>query len=207
MALLTLEDISAGYGDEPDILRDVSLVLQPHEKIFIVGSNGEGKSTLLKAAAGLLKLRAGRRIFSGQKAPGFLFQDPSRQLLCSTVREEIEFTLRISGTNADDVAARTDRLLREFVLIEFDTMSPLQLSGGQQQRLALSALMASSPELMLLDEPDAFLDGKSRREFRRFYFDNIPCATIWTVSRLSEIPEGYRAYELSRGELNELAHH
>jgi len=204
MAILVLEDVSAAYPNSPEILSGISLALERGEQIAIVGRNGEGKTTLLKVAAGLLApMRGTVRHFTSSN-PAILFQNPLQQLICSTVREEIEYTLRLNGHDDASLSRVTHDRLQQFDLEHVSEQHPLKLSGGQQQKVALAALLCREPELLLLDEPDAYLDGASRREFRRFFSANVRAATIWIVCRESELPEGMQAFRLADGVLTSL---
>ncbi len=199
MALLVLDDVYAAYPNAPEILRGLSLTLEHGEQIAIVGRNGEGKSTLLKVAAGLLSPTRGKVTYFGSANPALLLQNPRQQLVCATVREEIEYTLRLNGHSDADMSHLANDRMRRFDLMNLTEQHPLRLSGGQQQKVALAALMCREPQLLLLDEPDAFLDGAARREFREFFFTNVRAATIWIVSRESELPSGMRALRLADG--------
>ncbi len=199
MPLLSLDHVSAGYGEAGSVLLDVSLQLERGEQVAVIGGNGEGKTTLLKVAAGLLKPRRGTCVYTGESNPAFIYQVPSQQLICASAREEVEFTLRINGVDESLVESRAEELLSEFQLTAFASRSPRTLSGGQQQRLTLAATLCRSPELLLLDEPDAFLDCASRREFRSFFSQHVRAAVIWVVCRESELPQDMRVYRLKNG--------
>ncbi|MCB9357033.1 MAG: ABC transporter ATP-binding protein [Calditrichaeota bacterium] len=184
------------------MLRDCTLTLKVGERLAIVGDNGSGKSTLLKVAAGLLKPLAGQVRFAYTEAPALLLQNPRQQLITNSVQEEIIFTLRARGLDSGEVGSACDTLLHRFGLEELRIRKPLTLSGGQQQRLALAALLAREPELVLLDEPESFLDGKSRAEFREFFFQHVSSASVlWTCCRDTEVPPGFRALRLENGSL------
>jgi energy-coupling factor transporter ATP-binding protein EcfA2 len=204
VALLALEQVTAGYGQSPDILRGANLTLEPGEQVCVLSSNGAGKSTLLRVAAGLLTPRSGRVSFAGCANPAFIFQVPRQQLICATVREEIEYTLKLNGAQDSGLEQNTSSLLQRFGLTELSDRAPQTLSGGQQQKLVLAASLCREPALLLLDEPDSFLDGAARREFREFFFQNVNSAAIWTVCRKSEIPSDMKAFMLTDGKLEEL---
>ncbi|MBL0060171.1 MAG: ABC transporter ATP-binding protein [bacterium] len=204
MAILVLEDVSAAYSNSPEILKGLSLSLERGEQIAIIGRNGEGKTTLLKVAAGLLAPTRGKVRHFSSSNPAILLQNPRQQLVCSTVREEIEYTLRLNALDDKTVARVAQDRLQQFDLEHASEQHPLKLSGGQQQKVALAALLCREPELLLLDEPDAYLDGASRREFRSFFSGQVRAATIWIVSRVSELPEGMKAMRLANGVLSSL---
>ena len=201
MSLLVLDRIRAGYGAKPDVLRSVSLTVEQGERIAVVSSNGAGKTTLLRVAAGLLKPRSGTVDYTGKSNPAFLFQVPRQQLVCGTVREEVEYTLKLNGTSNVNLNTQASDILARFDLSELADRAPHALSGGQQQKVVLAASLARAPELLLLDEVDSYLDGKSRREFRAFFFGSVKSATIWAVSRPSELPADMKAFVLKDGVL------
>ncbi len=202
MIVLSLQDVSAGYNAGANTLQACSLDVARGQRIAVVGDNGSGKSTLLRVAAGLLKPTTGAATYYGTKNPAFLLQNPRQQLICSTVREEIEFSLRMQGNSSKAVKSTTESLLLSFSLREIAESGPQSLSGGQQQRVALAALLTREPELLLLDEPEAFLDGVSRREFRQFFATHVrSSAVLWTCCRESEVPPGFEVRFLRSGTL------
>lgn len=204
MALLELRGVSASYGGNA-VLRDIDLSLSLGERIAVVGGNGSGKSTLLKVIGGLVKPERGSLNYLGKAQPAFLFQNPRQQLICDSVQQEIRYSLQLQGQPNAELDVRVADLLRDFSLEEIASLPPDALSGGQQQRVALAALLTREPELVLLDEPESFLDGRLRVEFRNFFeraFHN--CGVIWTCCRNSEIPDGFTAFTLFDGKLTRL---
>ena len=150
--LLRLSDVWAGYGGRP-ALRGVSLTLRRGEFTALVGRNGAGKSTLGRVLAGLL--RPTRGVIEGplskrQRGRAMLFQNPVEQLFCATVDEEVALGPRNFGSFT---AAKHQRLLEGAALTALRTRSPQTISHGQQQRVALAAVLALEPELLILDEP------------------------------------------------------
>lgn len=204
MPLLSLKDVYAGYADGPDVLKGVSLSLENGECVAIVGVNGSGKSTLLRVIAGLCKPRKGIVTYTGKSNPAFLLQNPKQQMLCGTVREEIEYSLVMNYPDEPDLDGRVHAQLMRFGLQDRADLPPASLSGGQQQKLALAALLCREPELLLLDEPDSFLDGRSRSEFRSFLFSNFRAGIVWIVSRINELPPNARGLRLQSGTLVEV---
>lgn len=153
--LFSLENISAGYNGKT-VLEDVSLSLYPGDFVALVGANGTGKSTLALVAAGLLKPRKGRVIFTGRKKPrpgldvALLFQNAANQLFTDAVDEEVAFGPR----NYDCLdPAKHWQIMQEADLCDLAARSPFKLSVGQQQRCALAACLALCPQLVILDEP------------------------------------------------------
>ena len=180
--VLELRHITCGYGpEEPPALRDVSLALEPGERLALVGPNGAGKSTLFLAALGLLPLSAGEIWLEGRRVElkkrreldrlrssvGLVFQNPDDQLLAPTVEGEAAFGPRNLGLPPREVSARVDRALAACGLENYRRRSPHQLSGGEKKRTALAGVLAMEPRVLLLDEPAAGLDPEGRRQLEQ----------------------------------------
>ncbi len=155
-------------------LRSVDLAIQPGELVCFLGPSGCGKTTLLRIIAGLERQTSGEVIQNGRdvsNAPpaardyGIVFQ--SYALFPNlTVRDNVAYGLvnRRAGRHA--IAARVKELLALVGLPDAGPKYPSQLSGGQQQRIALARALATSPSLLLLDEPLSALDAKERERLR-----------------------------------------
>lgn len=216
--MLELTGITHHY-DGCVALADISLRVNPGEKVVLLGSNGSGKSTLLKILAGLitptqgqyrykgelinpsrLKDRARNRRFRHEVA--LLFQNPDAMLFNPTVYDEIAFGPRQLGLT--DVDARVRHWAAVMGLADRLQRLPFSLSGGEKQKLALAALLAVEPELLLLDEPAAALDPRSTGWLIDFLAE-LPVTLITTTHNLSLAPElGSRALVL--GEDHRLIH-
>jgi cobalt/nickel transport system ATP-binding protein len=200
-------------------LVDVSFSIQAGEKVVLLGANGTGKSTLLKILAGLIAPAAGSYRYQGEvidprrlKDPSLnrrfraevalLFQNPDAMLFNPTVYDEIAFGPRQLGLA--DVDARVRHWAGVMGLAPQLDRLPFSLSGGEKQRLALAALLAVDPQLLLLDEPAAALDPRSTGWLVDF-LAALPCTVLTTTHNLSLAPElGGRALVL--GEDHRLLH-
>ncbi|MDN5726776.1 MAG: ABC transporter ATP-binding protein [Propionibacteriales bacterium] len=156
-----------------DFLLEVSLRLAEGEVLVLLGPNGAGKSTVLRALAGLVPAAgmielAGRRIDqvrAERRGIGLVFAD---HLLFPhlTVTDNIAFGPRATGQGRRAAAAVARRWMERLDLTDFADRRPGQLSGGQAQRVALARAAAGAPDLLLLDEPLAALDGRTRLRVR-----------------------------------------
>lgn len=150
-----------------DAVRDVSMEVQPGTFVSIVGPSGCGKSTLLNVVAGFVKATAGCVTVDGTAVDGpgadrgMVFQQYSL-FPWKTVRENVEFGLKMQHVERERrfTAART--LLGLAGLLAFENHYPDQLSGGMKQRVGIVRALATSPQVLLLDEPFGALDAQTR---------------------------------------------
>ena len=168
---------SKGTPFERLALQDVSLEIAKGEIVAIIGHTGSGKSTLVQHLNGLLIPDKGTATIDaiditakGQQAKaarqqvGMVFQYPEHQIFAETVFEDIAFGPRNKGFNEEEVA-KAVREAMAFVGLDYDTYaerSPFQLSGGQMRRVAIAGVVAMNPDYLVLDEPSAGLDPRSR---------------------------------------------
>lgn len=158
-----------GFGLGP-----LSLEVRKGQVLSILGPNGAGKTTLLRLISGLETPRSGRVTLGGkdltslpphERGVGFVFQDLAL-FPHMTVRENIEYGLRVRGLDTRVAGERVQRLLREFRLEGYDHRLPRSLSGGERQRVAIARSLAPDPALLLLDEPLNSVDPEHRRLFQ-----------------------------------------
>jgi NitT/TauT family transport system ATP-binding protein len=148
-------------------LDDVSLEVAEQEFAVIVGPSGCGKSSLLRLVAGLVVPTRGRITLDGTpvtrpgKDRGMVFQSYTL-FPWLTVRDNVEFGLRIGGVLAEKRKHISDHFISEVGLEGFENAYPKQLSGGMMQRVALARALANDPEILLMDEPFGALDSQTR---------------------------------------------
>jgi energy-coupling factor transporter ATP-binding protein EcfA2 len=173
--LLCFESVTYNYpGAQIPALSEVSIEIQPGEFCLLAGLSGHGKSTLLRAACGLVPHFhgghfAGRGTLAGldtrEHGParlgalaGVLFQDPETQLVMSSVRAELALALENRGHTATAVARGVEEVALALGIDSLLDRTTHELSGGEKQRVALGAALAGRPQLVLLDEPTSQLD-------------------------------------------------
>jgi len=151
--LLQLSTVALTFGGEP-ILSDVDLVVQPGDRVALVGRNGSGKSTLMKVMAGLVEPDRGDRVPGQGVRVGYMEQDPT-----------LEGFATLGEFAASGLAPGEDyrvEVVAEGLKFLLDT-PVATASGGERRRAALAKLLAEAPELMLLDEPTNHLDIEAIR--------------------------------------------
>ena len=177
---------SKGTPFERLALQDVSLEIAKGEIVAIIGHTGSGKSTLVQHLNGLLKPDKGTAAIddidisskgvqakTARQQVGMVFQYPEHQIFAETVFEDIAFGPRNKGFNEEEVA-KAVREAMAFVGLDYDTFaqrSPFQMSGGQMRRVAIAGVVAMNPDYLVLDEPSAGLDPRSRNAVFREIMD------------------------------------
>lgn len=130
----------------------------------IIGQNGSGKTTLSKHFNGLLKATKGKVLVNGKntarikvsemaKDVGYVFQNPSYQLFCSNVRDEIQFGLKNLKMDDKTAALKTREVMERFHLKQYAKTQPMTLGSGMKKIVALASVYAMNPSLLILDEP------------------------------------------------------
>jgi len=146
--LLQLNEISLTFGGDP-VFHDLALMVQPGDRVALVGRNGSGKSTLMKVMAGLVEADQGLRVVPPGVSVGYMEQEPEMKGF-ATLGDFAASELEPSEMYRVEMAGEG---------LKFDPARPVETaSGGERRRAALAKLMAEAPELMLLDEPTNHLD-------------------------------------------------
>jgi biotin transport system ATP-binding protein len=162
--------------EQRTVLQDVTLRIE-QQRVALVGANGSGKSTLARTINGLVRPSRGRVLVDGRdpatdgravrRRVGFVFTDPDSQIVMPTAAEDVAFSLRKTGLSKAQRAQRADELLAEHGLAGYGDHPAHQLSGGQKQLLALTAMLALDPDVLVCDEPTTLLDLRNKRDFAR----------------------------------------
>ena len=211
MALLDVSSVVAGYG-ETEILHGVSLSVNAGEIVTIIGPNGCGKSTLMKAIVGLVRARSGGVAFQGEDISSLPPERIVRMGLCYvpqsanvfpnlSLRENLEMGAFVRN---DDYSARMEEMFELFPdLARLPGRKAGSLSGGQRQMLAIARALMLDPELLLLDEPTAGLSpAVAEMTFERIRDINRSGVAMLMVEHNARaaLEMSDRGYALSLGE-------
>lgn len=172
---IRLEQVSVYRGNQ-NILDDLTLTLN-EPRIGIVGPNGAGKSTLVRLLNGLVlpsngsvhigALTTDRDAKKIRRHVGFVFQNPSNQIIMPLVIDDICFGLKNLGIARSERASKAQQVLEELGLSHLAERESHTLSGGEQQMVALAAVLAMTPHLIIFDEPTTMLDLRNRLRFQK----------------------------------------
>ena len=176
MADLVCEDLSMTFinpqtGATVDALKDINFTLKQGELLSVLGPSGCGKTTLLNLIAGFLNATSGSASLGGEviDAPGvergMVFQQGAL-FEWLTVSRNVDFGLRMKGTNPDQARQLVDKWLEIVGLQGFGETPTYQLSGGMQQRVALARCLVNDPDVILMDEPLGALDALTREKMQ-----------------------------------------
>ncbi|MGQ9576383.1 MAG: energy-coupling factor ABC transporter ATP-binding protein [Thermoguttaceae bacterium] len=168
--LVRLDGLCFAYAPDRPVLEGCDFQLAVGERVGLIGPTGSGKTTLLALIVGLLRPSAGRvELFGKVRARnadfqevrgrvGLLFQDADDQLFCPTVAEDVAFGPLNLGVPRQEVRRVVAEVLDWLGLAGFEHRITYKLSAGEKRLVALAAVLAMKPELLLLDEPTAGLD-------------------------------------------------
>ncbi len=167
--MLKIENLHYTYEDGTQALNGIDLEIAQGEFVAMLGSNGCGKSTLIKHFNGLLKPTLGRVLFQGKPVEsvedreifskiGIVFQDPNDQLFASTVEEDVAFGPTNMGLPPEQIKERVHEALHMVGMQEFARKGVHALSHGQKKRICVAGILAMEPQIIVLDEPTAGLD-------------------------------------------------
>lgn len=179
--MIELSHVTYTYPDQPTpALADFSVAIRPGEFVLVVGPSGSGKSTFLRSLNGLVPhfyggRWAGRAAVLGRDpvalAPrgmadlvGFVFQDPEAQFVVDTVEDELAFAMENFALAPATMRKRVEEVLDQMTIAHLRDRRISTLSGGEKQRVAIAAVMALQPEVLVLDEPTSQLDPQAADE-------------------------------------------
>lgn len=180
--MIQIKDVGFRYKDV-EVLKNVNINIEEGDAVALIGPNGSGKSTFLKLLNGIIFPTQGKYFFNNEeinkvnlensnfcklfhKKVGFVFQNSDAQLFCSNVYEEIAFGPRQMGMNEQEIHKRVCDCLRLLDIEELKDREPYNLSGGEKKRVAIAAVLALNPEVLILDEPMNAIDPKGKKFLR-----------------------------------------
>lgn len=167
-ALYRIESLWKRFPDGTEALRDINLELYAGQCTLIAGSNGSGKTLLMKTLVGLVEPSAGRVLYRGQilhevlsqvrQSVGLVFQDADAQIIGETVADDVAFGPKNLGVRGKALEIQVDEILQRLDLLSKKNMPPRRLSGGEKRRLAVAGILAMGCDTVIMDEPFANLD-------------------------------------------------
>ena len=184
---IEIDNLSFAYPDGHPALHQVSLHIQPSEKVALVGPNGAGKSTLILHLNGILTGKgdicvAGLPVIKENLAKvrarvGMVFQNPDDQLFSPTVYEDVAYGPLYQGLPAGEVLTRVNEALAVVNMREYAQRVSHHLSMGEKKRIAIATVLSMRPEVLVLDEPTAGLDPRARRSLINL-LDELPLTML-----------------------------
>ena len=173
--VIDVRGVAYAYPDGHQALFGVDLRVARGERVALLGPNGAGKTTLVLHLNGILAPGAGSVAVAGvpvtrstlpevRRRVGLVFQDPDDQLFLPTVHDDVAFGPANAGLRGEALEERVRRALEQVGMLEHADRAPHHLSFGQRRRVAVATVLASEPDVLVLDEPSSNLDPASRRE-------------------------------------------
>jgi cobalt/nickel transport system ATP-binding protein len=174
---ISIENLYYAYPDGTQALRGIDLHIKATERVALVGANGSGKSTLLSHLNGILMPQQGtvvvgeypmdpQNLKAIRNFVGLVFQNPDDQLFMPTVWEDVAFGPMNQGCKGEELTRRCMISMQavDLDLADLKDRNTSNLSGGQKKRVAIAGVLAMQPQILVLDEPSAQLDPRSRRQ-------------------------------------------
>ena len=170
--MVILKNVKMTYpGNKKETLRDIDLVIEDGEFVFLVGPSGSGKSTIMKLLTGEIRPTGGKLVVNGfdlrtirrhnlpkfRRTLGIIFQD-YRLIEDMTVYENVAFAMRVLGKSNREIRKRVPYVLELVGLEGREKRMPNELSGGEQQRVAIARALVNNPRMIVADEPTGNLD-------------------------------------------------
>lgn len=172
---LEISNLTYEYPDGYKALNEISFDLEEGDSLGILGPNGAGKTTLILHLNGILGELDGSiklnnvefvedNLAEIRKTVGVVFQDPDDQLFMPTVLEDVMFGPKNFGFSEEASRENAEEALKMVGMNDYQEKAPHHLSFGQKRKVAIASVLASKPQLLVLDEPSSNLDHSSRRE-------------------------------------------
>ena len=184
--IVEIEELHYMYKDGTKALAGINLSIRKNTRVALLGPNGAGKSTLLLHLNAINLPQQGTVTIDGigvspktekliRTKVGLVFQDPDDQVFSTTVREDVEFGPHNMGLSHEEINLRVNSALEAVKMTGYADKAPFHLSYGQKKRVAIAGILAMSPDIIVLDEPMAYLDPagkKSLMEILNYLHDN-----------------------------------
>jgi len=211
---IDMQDVQYRYPDGSVALDGINLQVGRRERAVVLGANGAGKSTLLAVMCGVLQPSQGTiRILETKltrktarrlrTSIGLVFQEPDNQLFMPTLWEDVAFGPLNMGLSAREVESRVEEALEVVGLADLRDKPPHHLSVGEKKRAAIATVLAMHPKILVLDEPTAHLDPKSRADFIAFLAKLHAKGDLTLITASHDVESvplfADRAYVLSQG--------
>lgn len=190
---VSIARLSYCYPDGTQALSNVNLSISANERVALIGANGSGKSTLQRHLNGILIPQEGevkigtwqvesQNLNKIRNFVGLVFQNPDDQLFMPTVWEDVSFGPMNQGVKGTELKLRVTEAMAnvELDLNAYGNRNPENLSGGEKKRVALAGVLAMQPQVLVLDEPSAQLDPRSRRQLINLLQDLVLTQLIAT---------------------------
>lgn len=201
--VLETRALSHVFADGKAGLQDCSVAIARGSRNALLGANGSGKTTLLQHFNGLLRPSSGEVYVDGapvqrsrggladlRRRVGLVFQNPDSQLFSASVREDVSFGPLNLGLAADEVARRVADALAQVDMAAYAERPVHRLSYGQKKRVCIAGVLAMAPEVLLLDEPMAGLDGAMQAELEAV-LDGLAAQGITIVLSTHDVDFAY----------------
>ncbi|MDI3547418.1 MAG: cobalt/nickel transport system ATP-binding protein [Halanaerobiales bacterium] len=172
---IEVRNLNFKYSNGTEALRDISFSIDKGSKTALLGPNGSGKSTLIMHLNGIILPQRGKVIIDGKevnkkteqeikKKVGVVFQDPDDQVFSTTVWEDVAFGPINMGMTEEIVREKVEKALKLVGMWQLKDRMPYHLSYGQKKRVALAGILAMDSDIIVLDEPGAYLDPRGKQD-------------------------------------------
>lgn len=175
--IIELQSLTYTYPDSNKGIHNISWKVASNQRIALLGLNGAGKSTLSFLLSGVFHPNSGEYILKGKKfhyskkerksignTVGYIFQDPDVQLFATSVWEDIAFGLRNMKLPLTEITSKVEHYLKLLDIKDLQKTAPHQLSYGQKKLVAIAGVLVMEPEVLILDEPFAWLDNLQQKK-------------------------------------------
>jgi len=171
---LEVKNLKFSYPGGYEAVKNISFTIHEGESVGIIGANGAGKSTLLMLIMGIIFPEAGEILVGDVKVTkktlpeirkrlGMVLQNPDDQLFMTTVYDDVAFGPRNYKLDEKEVKDRVENSLELVGVSHLKNRAPFKLSGGEKRNAAIASVLSMKPDILIMDEPTAALDPKSRR--------------------------------------------